>query len=140
VGVDPAEALDEGHLEAVDFEAVFGVGGLEAVLLVFECLLGEVAEDDWMMAVTSPPVTAALTRLVVKRARMSFILPPAADLSPSAICSIPKRKRARPPQSCISMIPQAGPEDGAEPASGEAAKTGRIKKPARNRKAGTTRG
>ena len=56
-----------------------------------------VTEEDWMMAVTTVPVTRPMNRLVVSVPRIWRILSPATSLRASPIWSMPNRNRARPP-------------------------------------------
>ena len=55
-----------------------------------------VTEDDWMMAVTTVPVTRPMSLLVVSVPRIWRIFSPATTLRDSPICSIPNRNRASP--------------------------------------------
>ena len=48
-----------------------------------------VTEEDWTTAVTKAPVSTAVNRFVVRRDRMSFILPPATAFSASERRSSP---------------------------------------------------
>ena len=66
-----------------------------------------VTDEDWMTAVTNAPVISPMMRLLVSRARICFMLSPATALSASAICSIPNRNSARPPNSSIAICPAA---------------------------------
>jgi hypothetical protein len=62
-----------------------------------------------MIAVTNAPVNNPMIRLVVRAPRMLFMRLPATFFSASAICSMPKRKTASPPKSCIPMVHQPIP-------------------------------
>ena len=66
-----------------------------------------VTEEDWMIAVTKAPVSRPMIRLVVSLPKIAFMRLPATLFSASAICSMPKRKTARPPKSCIPMPHQS---------------------------------
>ena len=56
-----------------------------------------------MIAVTKAPVSNPIMRLVVSVARMLFIRSPATLFKATAICSMPNRKIASPPNNCIVM-------------------------------------
>ena len=57
----------------------------------------EVAEEDWIMAVTPVPSRAPRSGVPVSRKSTSSILLPATRFSPSPIRLMPKRNRATPP-------------------------------------------
>ena len=68
-----------------------------------------VTEDDWMMAVTTAPVTRPMSRLVVSLPRIWRILSPATIFRDSPIWSIPNRNRASPPASWMTIWTQSSP-------------------------------
>ena len=85
-----------------------------------------VTDEDWITEVTKAPVSIPMTRLVVSLARMAFMRSPATFFKAVAICSMPNRKIARPPKSCIAMLPQLIPLSSAAARAGVAAIPRRI--------------
>ena len=61
----------------------------------------EVAEDDWMTAVTNVPSSTPLAGDDVSCPSLISSLPPATFLSESTIRDIPNRKKASPPSNEI---------------------------------------
>ncbi len=66
-----------------------------------------VTDDDWITAVTKAPVIAPMNRFEVSLARIDFMRSPATAFSAVAICSMPNRNSARPPNSCMPITPQS---------------------------------
>ena len=63
----------------------------------------EVAEEDWMTAVTPAPSSMPLSGVPESLYRISSSLLPATFFSPSPISDMPKRNRATPPRSVMTL-------------------------------------
>ena len=63
----------------------------------------EVADDDWIIAVTPVPSSTPLRGVLLNLYRITSSFPPATFFNPSPISCIPKRKSAIPPRRIITM-------------------------------------
>ena len=66
-----------------------------------------VTDEELSTAVTKAPVNAPINRFLVRRESTSLSVSPAAALSPSDICSMPKRNIASPPNNPMPRVNQS---------------------------------